>query len=116
MLETFIGGEVGGKECGERLARFLARDDCKIEEIELYLTDFVVSRNVKTWIECLEKNKSLEKVIHGGSASFVERVRKSEKPNSSIDAPDGTTFPDATLSIEQKEALKEKVSRIGGYS
>ena len=53
ICDTCVGGEFGGKECGERLANFLARNDCKIEKLSLYKTDLVGSRNVDTWIECL---------------------------------------------------------------
>ena len=123
IWETCIGGEVGGKECGERLARFLARDDCKIESLDLNYTDLVGSRNVDTWIECLErKNQSLKNVKFFGMVIYVEVVRESEKPNTSIDPPpssfakgkiywDGTTFPDGTLSKEQEEALKGSAAK-----
>ncbi|GFH50363.1 hypothetical protein CTEN210_06839 [Chaetoceros tenuissimus] len=121
IFGTCIGGEVGGKECGERLAKFLAQDDCKIEWLKLCNTDLVGSRNVDTWIECLEKNQSLKDVQFGGMASYVEDVEESELPNTSIDVPssrvkgeiywDGTTFPDGTLSREQENELKERASK-----
>ena len=56
IWNTCVGGEVDGKECGDRLAKFLARDDCKIEHICLCNTDLIGTRNVYTWIECLKRN------------------------------------------------------------
>ncbi|GFH44512.1 predicted protein [Chaetoceros tenuissimus] len=131
IYRTCIGEEFGGKECSERLARFLARKDCKIEHICLQNTDLVGSRNVHTWIECLEKNQSLKRKLHvvsfEGMGWHVKNVGVSELPNTSIDVPadgvkgkiywDGKTFPDATLPIEQEKALEKTLSKnAGGFN
>ncbi|GFH44499.1 predicted protein [Chaetoceros tenuissimus] len=58
MAGTCIGWEIGGKECGERLARFLAREDCNINMLLLSDTDLIGSRNVGTWIECVKRSCS----------------------------------------------------------
>lgn len=112
-----IGGTAGGKECGERLAKFLAREDCKLESIQLNSTDLFGSRNVNTWVECLKKSKtSAVVVVLGLSNKFVEDMAKwSVEPKTSISHPDsnikgsifwdGTTFPDAILSESQKERI-----------
>ena len=107
---TCIGEEVGGKKCGERLARILTRHDCKFEVIRLNFTDLVGSRNSNTWIECLEKNQSLNNLSFRGMSISIENIEESDQPFTSIHVPngfakdkiywDGTTFPDARLAKE----------------
>ncbi|GFH44502.1 hypothetical protein CTEN210_00976 [Chaetoceros tenuissimus] len=105
IFGTCIGGEVGGKECGERLARFLARDVCKIDGLILHETDLVGSRNVDTWIECLEKNQSLKYVKFRGMVNFVKYVGESELPNTSINVPLGDDSGSGMASDRQKKHI-----------
>lgn len=51
---------MAGMECGIRLAKILARDDCQLEGMALSHTDLIGSRNVNVWINSLRQNQSLQ--------------------------------------------------------
>ena len=117
LKKLFIGGEVGGEECGERLAKFLARDDCKIEYITLYQTNLIGPRNFNIWIECLEKNQSLWLPCKKGlqeKASTFEGIFTNKEPvlerTAKTQRKEAETVDDEVQMIEEK-VLEESTAK-----
>lgn len=120
IIDTSIGGEVGGKECGELLSRFLASNNCQLEELDLIRTDLIGSRNVKKWSQNFKTNRTLKRVKLSGRSRQVDEdeddealralmVELGEEEEEKMYF-DGSTFPDSTLSKEQGDTLRAAIN------
>jgi hypothetical protein len=118
---TCVGGRNvdNGRDAGIRLSKALAGKNT-IEELSLFHTDLVGSRNVDEWSEAFHKMTSLELLRCEGMRYYIniKKVDEStfDKKISTVEYPDdkrqriywnNKTFPDAMMNEEDVKKLKE---------